>query len=134
MNKLILSGRPTREPEIIHTGEGDKQKTTAKFTMASNRIHKREGYPDADFLPIVAFGRTAKFIEAYVKKGMLIQITRPVQNNDYTNKDGEKVYSYQVVAETVEIYEKKQATQDAPAVDEEGYADASNMQDNPYNE
>lgn len=134
MNKLILSGRPTRDPEIFYTGEGDNQKIAARFTMASNRIHKREGYPEADFIPIVAFGRQAKFIESYIKKGILIQITGPLQNNDYTNKDGEKVYGFQVVAETVEIFEKKQAAQDEPQVDEEGYADASHMDDMPFSE
>lgn len=134
MNKLILSGRPTRDPEIIYSGEGESQKAVAKFTMASNRIYKRENEPTADFIPCVAFGRQAKFIEQYVRKGMLIQITGPLRNNDYTNKNGEKVYGFQVVAETVEIFENKQATQDEQPVDEDGYANASNMQDNPYNE
>lgn len=107
MNKLILSGRPTRDPEIFYTGEGDNQKTVARFTMASNRIYKRENEPTADFVPCVAFGRQAKVIEEYVKKGMLIQITGPLRNNDYINKDGQKVYSFQVIVESIEIMEKK---------------------------
>ena len=73
MNRLTLSGRPTRDPEITYTtGESENQKAIAKFTLASNRIYKREGEPSADFIPVVAFGRTAKFIEQYVRKGMRI--------------------------------------------------------------
>lgn len=120
MNKLILSGRPTRDPGISYLGDGDNQKIIAKFQMASNRIYKREGEPPADFLPIVAFGRQAKFIEQYVKKGMLIQITGPVRNNDYVNKDGQKVYGYQVIAESVEIMQSKGTEAEQP-VDEDGY-------------
>lgn len=122
MNKLILSGRPTRNPEIIYTGGGENQKAIAKFTLASNRIFKRENEPLADFIPCVAFGRQAKFIEQYVKKGMLIQITGPLRNNDYTNKDGQKVYSFQVVVESIEIMEKKGSGHDVnSATDAEGY-------------
>lgn len=120
MNKLILSGRPTRDPEIIYSGEGESQKAIAKFTMASNRIYKRENEPTADFIPCVAFGRQAKFIEQYVRKGMLIQITGPLRNNDYTNKEGQKVYGFQTVAESVEIMEKKENNQN-PALDTEEF-------------
>lgn len=120
MNRLMLSGRPTKDPGISYTGEGENQKTIAKFTLASNRIYKREGEPSADFIPVVAFGRTAKFIEQYVRKGMLILISGPLRNNDYTNKEGAKVYSFQMVAETVEILEKKEADEETPT-DQEGF-------------
>lgn len=121
MNRLILSGRPTRAPGISYVGEdAENQKAIAKFTIASNRIYKREGEPSADFIPVVAFVRQAKFIEQYVKKGMLILISGPLRNNDYTNRDGVKVYSFQMVAETVEILEKKGAAEEALA-DQEGY-------------
>lgn len=120
MNRLTISGRPTRVPGISYTGEGENQKAIAKFTIASNRIYKKEGEPSADFIPVVAFGRKAEFIEQYVKKGMLILISGPLRNNDYTNKEGAKVYSFQMVAETVEILEKKGTDEEAPT-DQDGY-------------
>ena len=109
MNKLILSGRPTREPEILYSGEGENQKEIAKFTMASNRIFKRENEAAADFIPCVAFGRQARVIDQYLRKGMLIQITGPLRNNDYMDKNGRKVYSFQVIVESIEFMEKKSA-------------------------
>lgn len=138
MNKLIVSGRPTRDPEIFYSGEGEKQKTVAKFTIASNRIFKREGDASADFIPVVAFGRQAKFIETYIRKGMLIQLTGPLRNNDYVNKEGEKRHSFQMVAETVEIFEKKNESQSqgsAPEPDSEGYMQMTEeeMADMPFN-
>lgn len=136
MNKLILSGRPTREPEIKYSGEGERQTVVAKFTLASNRIFKRENEAAADFIPCVAFGRQAKFIEQYIRKGMQILITGPLRNNNYTNKDGNKVYSFQMVAETVEILEKKDSSSHpAPAPDEDGYLHMTDeeMADMPFN-
>lgn len=123
MNKLILSGRPTREPVISYSAsEGEKQKVVARFMMASNKIFVREGEASADFIPCVAFGKPAKFIEEYVKKGMLLLVTGALRNNDYVNKDGVKVYGFQLVVDTVEILEKKnENAQPAPTVDENGY-------------
>lgn len=107
MNQLLLSGRPTRDPEIFYSGEGEKQTMVAKFTQASNRIYKREGEPTADFIPCVAFGRTAKLIEEYVRKGSHILLKGRLTNNNYTNQDGVKVYSFQMIVEGVELLEKK---------------------------
>lgn len=124
MNKLILTGRPTRDPQIIYTGEGEKQKMTAKLTLAVNRIFKRENEPTADFIPCVVFGRQAKVVEQYVRKGMLVLITGRLTNNDYINREGVKVYSFQMVVDTVELLESKNSN-DAPApepmTDEDGY-------------
>lgn len=124
MNKLILTGRPTKDPQIFYTGEGEKQKMTAKLTLAVNRIFKRENEPTADFIPCVAFGRQAKVVEQYVKKGMLVLITGRLTNNDYINREGVKVYSFQMIVDTVELLESKNSN-DAPApepmTDEEGY-------------
>lgn len=121
MNKLTLTARPTKDPGIIYTGEGEKQKVTAKFTAASNRIYKREGEADADFIPCVAFGRQAKFIEEYVKKGVLLLLTGPVRNNDYLNKEGVKVFGFQMIVESVELLEKKNSP---PVADADGYMQA----------
>ena len=110
MNKLILTGRPTTDPEIIYTEEEEKQKILAKFRLASNRIFVREGEATADFIPCIAFGKQAKLIEEYVKKGSRILVTGPIRNNDYTNKHGEKIYGFQMTIETIEFLEKKKSS------------------------
>lgn len=107
MNKLILSGRPTKDPEIKYSGTEEKPIAVARFQIASNRIFVREGEAKADFIPCVAFGRTAKFIEEYVTKGKLILITGSLRNNDYTDRNGQKVYGFQMVIDTIELLEKK---------------------------
>lgn len=107
MNQLLLLGRPTRDPEIFYSGEGEKQTMVAKFTQAVNRIYKREGEPTADFIPCVAFGRTAKLIDEYVKKGSHVLLKGRLVNNNYTSREGTKVYSFQMIVEGVELLEKK---------------------------
>lgn len=107
MNKLILRGRPTREPEIRYTENAEKSKCIARFTLAANRLYVREGEAKADFIPCIVFGRQAEFIEKYVGKGLQILVTGPLRNNDYVNKDGVKVYGFQMVVETVEILDKR---------------------------
>lgn len=133
MNQLTLRARPTTDPDIIHSG-GEKDIVTARFTAAVNRDYKREGEPDADFIPCVAFKRPASFIEKYVKKGSNILLVGRLQNNNYTNKDGQKVYSFQMIVEKIELLDKKPSEneQGEAPVDEEGYADASNMEDMPF--
>lgn len=124
MNKLILTGRPTRDPQIFYIGEGEKQRVTAKFTLAVNRIFKRENEPTADFIPCVVFGRQAKVVEQYVRKGVLVLITGRLVNNDYINRDGVKVYSFQMVVDTVEFLESKNsndASTPEPMTDEDEY-------------
>lgn len=122
MNQLILSGRPTREPEIIYSGSGERQCVIAKFTQAANRIYKREGEATADFIPCVAFGHTAKLIEKYVRKGTYILVRGRLANNDYINKEGVKVYSFQMIVEGVELLEKKNGNANAEGIsDENGY-------------
>lgn len=119
MNRLTLTGRPTRDPEIRYSGDAEKEKIIAKFTLASNRIFVREGEATADFIPCAAFGRTAKIIDEYVRKGKHILVSGPIRNNDYINKDGVKIYGFQMTVETVEILEKKNTGPAEPA--EDGY-------------
>lgn len=120
MNRLIISGRPTDEPRIFYSGSGEEAKTIVRFTIASNRIFKKEGETNADFIPCVAFGKTAKTIETYVHKGSHILITGPLRNNNYEDKDGRKVYGYQMVTETVELLDKKKEQMEIPE-DADGY-------------
>lgn len=107
MNKVILVGRFTRDPEIRYS-TGESATATARFSLAVNRRFKNaEGNYDADFINCVAFGKTAEFIEKYFNKGMAIGITGRIQTGSYTNKDGQKVYTTDVVVEEAEFVESK---------------------------
>ena len=110
MNKVILMGRLTRDPEITSTAAGS---TFARFSLAVDRRFKREGEPAADFFNCTTFGKTAEFIERYVKKGTKLVVTGRLENNNYTNKQGEKVYDNRVVVEEAEFAESKNAASEA---------------------
>ena len=107
MNKVIIIGRFTRDPEIKYS-TGENATATARFSLAVNRRFKnKEGNYDADFINCVAFGKTAEFIEKYFTKGMAIGITGRIQTGSYTNKEGQKVYTTDVVIEETEFVESK---------------------------
>lgn len=107
MNKSILVGRLTRDPEVRYS-QGENANVVARFTIAVNRRFKNnEGNYDADFINCVAFGKSAEFIEKYFKKGMAIGILGRIQTGNYTNKDGVKVYTTDVVVEEAEFVESK---------------------------
>ena len=107
MNKVIIIGRFTRDPETKYT-TGENATATARFSLAVNRRFKnKEGNYDADFINCVAFGKTAEFIEKYFTKGMAIGITGRIQTGSYTNKEGQKVYTTDVVVEETEFVESK---------------------------
>ena len=107
MNKVIIIGRFTRDPEIKYS-TGENANATARFSLAVNRRFKnKEGNYDADFINCVAFGKTAEFIEKYFTKGMAIGITGRIQTGSYTNKEGQKVYTTDVVVEETEFVESK---------------------------
>ena len=107
MNKVILLGRLTKDPDVRQAGET----TIARFTVAVDRRYKREGEQSADFPSCVAFGKTADFISKYFYKGMKISLEGHLQTGHYTNKDGVEVYTTDVIAEAVEFAESKQANQ-----------------------
>lgn len=107
MNKVMLMGRLTKDPEV-RTGEST---TVAKYTLAVNRKFKKDGEPTADFIPCVVFGRSAEFTEKYFRKGMQVAISGRIQTASYTNKDGNKVYTTDVVVEEQEFAESKAASQ-----------------------
>ena len=107
MNKVIIIGRFTRDPEIKYS-TGENATATARFSLAVNRRFKnKEGNYDADFINCVAFGKTAEFIEKYFTKGMAIGITGRIQTGSYTNKEGQKVYTTDVVVEETEFVDSK---------------------------
>ena len=121
MNKIILTGRLTRDPEIRYS-QGENQTAIGHFSIAVSRRFKREGQPDADFFNCIIFGQRAEFLEKYFTKGMKAEIVGSIQNNNYTNKNGEKVYSVQIVVEELDFGESKSAA-----------AAASSPQDMPQN-
>lgn len=106
MNKTILMGRLTREPEVRYSAS-DSGLAIARFTLAVNRRFHKDGEPSADFISCVAFGKNAEFLEKYIGKGRQICICGRIQTGSYTNKDGQKVYTTEVVADEVEFADSK---------------------------
>ena len=112
MNKVILMGRLTRDPEIRYT-QGDNSMCIARYTLAVDRRFSRNAGNDgnnADFIPCVAFGKSGEFVEKYLKKGTKMAVTGRIQTGSYTNKDGVKVYTTEVVIEDQEFAESKNAS------------------------
>ena len=107
MNKVILIGRLTRDPEIRYSQSGDGQMAVARYTLAVDRRFNRNDNQAADFISCVAFGKSAEFAEKYLKQGTKIAITGRIQTGSYTNKDGNKVYTTDVVVEEQEFTESK---------------------------
>lgn len=106
MNKVILMGRLTKDPEVHYSRENEP---VARYTLAVDRRVRREGEQNADFINCVTFGRLAEVAEKYFRKGTKIAITGRIQTGSYTNKDGQKVYTTTVVVEEREFAESKAA-------------------------
>ena len=111
MNKVVLVGRLTRDPEVRYS-QGDNATAVARYTLAVDRRFRRDGEPTADFIPCVIFGRSAEFAEKYFHQGMRVSISGRIQTGSYTNKDGQKVYTTDVVVEECEFAESKNAAGD----------------------
>lgn len=108
MNKIILLGNVTRDPETTRKQKEDGSQTIiTKFDLAVTRRQKREGDSNTDFFHCTAFGRQAEFVEKYFHSGSRMLVTGRVQNNNYTNKDGNKVYGFNVITEEIEFAQKK---------------------------
>lgn len=108
MNKVIIMGRLTRDPEI-RWSQGDNSTCIARYTVAVDRKIKRDGEANADFISCIAFGKSGEFAEKYLHKGTKVVITGRIQTGSYTNKDGNKVYTTDVVVEEQEFAESKAA-------------------------
>ena len=108
MNKVILMGRLTRDPEVRY-GTGENSTAVARYTLAVERRFKRDGEQSADFIGCVAFGRNAEFAEKYLRQGTKIVLTGRIQTGSYTNRDGQKVYTTDIVVEEQEFAENKAA-------------------------
>ena len=106
MNKVILMGRLTRDPEMRY---GQSGTGVASFSIAVDRRFKRDGQPEADFFNCTAFGKQGEFVEKYLKKGTKVLLEGEIQQNNYTNRDGQEVRSYQVITNSIEFAESKNA-------------------------
>lgn len=106
MNKVILLGRLTRDPELRYTNGNDPM-AIGRYTLAVDRRFKRDGEQTADFIPCTVFGKQAEFAEKYLKQGTKILIAGRIQTGSYTNKDGAKVYTTEVIVDEQEFAESK---------------------------
>lgn len=124
MNKWIGMGRLTRDPEIRYT-QGDNASCIARFSLAVDRRFNRDGDQTTDFINCVAFGKTGEFIEKYAHQGTKLVVDGRIQTGSYTNKDGNKVYTTDVVVENAEFAESKSSQQNnnntVPQADNDGF-------------
>ncbi len=110
MNKVILMGRLTRDPEV-RVSTGERQTTIGRFSIAVDRRFKREGQAEADFFNCTTFGKQAEFVEKYLHKGTKVVVVGSVQNDNYTNKEGQQVYSVQIMVDEIEFAESKSSSE-----------------------
>lgn len=123
MNKVILMGRLTRDPNVRYTQQNSSQESmcVARYTLAVDRRGARDGQQSADFISCVAFGKNGEFVEKYLKQGTKIVVTGRIQTGSYTNRDGQKVYTTDVVIEEQEFAESKKAA--GEKAESAGYTD-----------
>lgn len=113
MNKVILIGRVVRDPEIRYS-QGENTTCIARYTLAVDRKFKQEGQPTADFINCIAFGKLGEFAEKYLHKGIKIAVTGRIQTGSYKNKDGNTVYTTDIVVEEQEFCESKSQSNSQP--------------------
>lgn len=107
MNQVCMIGRLTKDPEVRYSQNGN-QMCISRFSIAVDRDYKREGEPDADFFNCIAFGKTGEFVEKYFRKGMKAGITGRLQTGSYTNREGRKIYTTDIVVTSMDFCEKKE--------------------------
>ena len=125
MNKIILMGRLTKDPEVRYS-QGNNTMAIARYTLAVERKFKRDGEASADFINCIAFGKNGEFAEKYLHKGIKILVEGRWQSGSYTNRDGQKVYTNDCVVESCEFAESKNSNQSerpqpAPQMDSDGF-------------
>lgn len=129
MNNVILSGRLTRDPEVRHSQNGNEEKVVARYTLAVDRVYSKENQ-QADFINCVEFGKLAEFAEKYFYKGIKLIVRGRIQTGSYTNRDGVKVYTTDIIVESHEFAESKRTSEqnsnapisnDVPAVGSDGF-------------
>ena len=120
MNKVILMGRLTKDPETRYT-QGDNPMAISRYNLAVDRRFKRDGDQNADFIPCVAFGKSGEFAEKYLRKGTKVAVVGRIQTGSYTNKEGQKVYTTEVVVEDQEFAESKNNGSDRKQTEADGF-------------
>lgn len=110
MNKVILMGRLTKEPEVRYS-QGVPVMTVAKYTLAVNRRFKQKDAPDVDFLNCVAFGKTAEFAQKYFRKGQMVGVVGRVQNRSWFDNDNKKCYATDIIVDEQYFGESKKNTE-----------------------
>ncbi len=110
MNKVILMGRLTRDPEVRYS-QGETSMAVARYTLAVDRRGRRDGEQSADFISCVAFGKAGEWAEKWLRKGIKIAITGRIQTGSYTNREGQKAYTTDVVIEEQEFAESRAASE-----------------------
>ena len=118
MNIIIVMGRFTKDPEVRYSADN---KAVARCSIAVDRRFKTDGQPEADFFNLVAFGKTAEFIEKYFHKGMKALVSGELRNNNYTDKDGVKRYTNDIIINSIEFAESKNSSE--PKADANGFMD-----------
>lgn len=120
MNNVVLIGRLTRDPDVRYM-EGDNPMAVARFTLAVDRRYKKDGEQTADFISCVAFNKNGEFFEKYGRKGVKFAIVGHIQTGSYTNKDGQNVYTTDVVVDAQEFCEKKSGNTETQQTDNDGF-------------
>lgn len=129
MNNVILSGRLTRDPGVRHSQNGNEDIIVARYTLAVDRVYSKENQ-QADFINCVEFGKLAEFAEKYFYKGIKLIVRGRIQTGSYTNRDGVKVYTTDIIVESHEFAESKRTSEqnsnapisnDVPAVGSDGF-------------
>ena len=123
MNKVILTGRLTRDPDVRYSS-GEKPMAIARYTMAVERRFKKDGEATADFIGCVAFGRQAEFAEKYFRQGIKIAVSGRIQTGSYVNKEGVKIYTTDVIVEDQEFAESRHSQASAGQQDKRTLTDA----------
>ena len=140
MNRVILIGRLTKDPEVRYSNGANGSTAVARYTLAVDRKYKQEGQPSADFINCIAFGKLGEFAEKYLHKGVKISIVGRIQTGSYKNKEGNTIYTTDVVVEEQEFCESKSSNQpqgnDRPQASSDGFMSIpDNLEDDglPFN-
>nr|DAK93018.1 MAG TPA: Single strand binding protein [Caudoviricetes sp.] len=138
MNKVILMGRLTRDPDVRYSQTANGSMAVARYTLAVDRRFKKDGETNADFISCVAFGKVGEFAEKYLRQGTKIVVEGRIQTGSYTNKDGNKVYTTDIYVENCEFAESKSAAEQngvntAPARPKPSNVDADGFMSIPDN-
>lgn len=132
MNKVILMGRLTRDPDIRYANNENGQTCIARYTVAVDRKYSKDGEQGTDFPNVVSFGKAGEFVEKYLKQGTKVLITGRLQTGSYTNKDGVKVYTTDVITEDIEFAESKRSAEDHEQANNDEFMNVDTSVDLPF--